>query len=295
MQDNAIGRTAMGVKSRIYIGLAKAGFTRRFLAARMTRIWPLGPLIDLLFFEDDRMMYLPKDSVVGQAAEKSITVQVDKTLEWTNTVLPSQILDHFIRNSKYHFIMNSCLCRDANDCKDYPKHFGCLFLGKGVLRIDKGYGRLVTEEEALDHVRRCREAGLVHLIGRNKIDAVVFDTGRKEDLMSICSCCPCCCLWKMLPDLSADISRGVTRMPGVTVTVNDGCVGCGECVEKEVCFVRALSIEDGKARIDQGRCRGCGRCVEACPHGAVDLRIGDRDFFRKSVDRIEALVDIRTE
>lgn len=285
----------MGIRSRILVGLAKAGFDQRFILARATRIWPMGWLINRLLFEDDRMIYLPKDSAVGGTPGRTVSVATDIPLEWTNTVLPSQVLDHFIRASKHHFIMNTCLCRDANDCKDYPKDLGCLFIGKGALRIDKRFGRLVTQDEALAHVRRCREKGLVHLIGRNKIDAVVFDTGRKEDLMSICSCCPCCCLWRMLPDLSKKIADGVTKMPGVAVSVTDSCIGCGECVESRLCFVGALSLADGRARIDQTICRGCGRCVESCPNGAVELRIEDKAFLRKAVETIEPLVDIRAE
>ncbi len=285
----------MGIRSRILVGLAKAGFDQRFALARATKIWPMGWLVNRLLFEDDRMIYLPKDSAVGDAAERTISVVTDIPLEWTNTVLPSQVLDHFIRASKHHFIMDTCLCRVASDCKDYPKDLGCLFIGKGALKIDKRFGRLVTQDEALAHVRKCREKGLVHLIGRNKIDAVVFDTGRKEDLMSICSCCPCCCLWRMLPDLSKEIADGITKMPGVAVAVTDSCTGCGECVEEEVCFVGALSLADGRAQIDQARCRGCGRCVESCPNGAIELRMEDTASIRKAVEAIEPLVDIRAE
>jgi ferredoxin len=274
----------MSLKSRILVGLAKTGFNRRFLMAKMSRIEPIGGFIDKMLFDEDRMIYLPKDSAVERTSEKSVIVRMDKPIQHTNTVLPSRILEHFIRSSRYHF-----------DCKDYPKHYGCLFLGRGALKIDKKYGKLVTAEEALEHMRKCREAGLVHLIGRNKIDAVVFDTGDKEDLLSICNCCPCCCLWKMLPDLSADIGSGVTRMPGVVVSVTEGCVGCGECVDKKICFVDAIKLCDGKAVVDQERCRGCGRCTESCPHDAIELRIDDMAYFEKSVRTIEPLVDIKSE
>jgi len=274
----------MSVESKIFIGLAKAGFDLRFRVARMTRIELVGRLIDRMFFDEDRRIYLSKDDLVARDYEKSVDVQVDKTFEMTNIVLPSQILDHFI--------MDFCLCKDANACRDYPKHLGCLFLGKGVLKIDKKYGRLVTVDEALEHMRKRREAGLMHLIGRSKIDAVAFDSRRKEDLMSICSCHPCCCLWKMLPDLNKDISGGVARMPGVAVSVSDLCTGCGACVENRICFVGALSLKNGKARIDDARCRGCGRCVEFCPESAIELTIEDPGYFEKSVKNIEPLVDI---
>ncbi|MEM2838498.1 MAG: 4Fe-4S binding protein [Thermoplasmata archaeon] len=285
----------MGIKSRIFVGLAKTGFNLRFFIARMTHIEPIGKFIEKSFFDEDRMIYLPKDCVAEKALTKTVTVNINKSFAQESVVLPSQIVEHLIRNSRYHFLMNFCLCREANHCNNYPKEYGCLFLGKGAMRIDRKFGRPVSADEAINHIRKCREAGLVHLIGRNKIDAVVFDTGRKEELLSICSCCPCCCLWKMLPDLNAEISSAVTRMSGVTVTVTDACSGCGLCIDKKICFVGAHVMENGKVRIDQSKCRGCGRCVEFCPSKAVEIRIDDPYFFEKSVDKIEQLVDLKAE
>ncbi len=86
--------------------------------------------------------------------------------------------------------MDFCICRKSNNCKDFPHEFGCLFLGKGTKRISKNLGRQVDVDEAIEYVNKCREAGLVHIIGRNKIDSVWLNTGPKEDLLSICNCCP---------------------------------------------------------------------------------------------------------
>lgn len=285
----------MSLKSRVLVGLSILGFRWRFIVARATRLDPVGRLVGRMLFDEDRMMYLPKDTVAQKALEKTVTVQLDKRFEAASMVLPSQVLEHFIRESQYRFVMDFCICRQANDCQSYPKNYGCLFLGRGALKIDRRYGRLVTAEEAIEHMRRCREAGLVHLIGRNKIDAVVFDTGRKEDLLSICSCCPCCCLWKMLPDLNEGISSGVTRMPGVSVVATDKCTGCGECVNSKVCFVGALSLNNRKIQIDQDRCRACGRCIEICTNDALELKIEDKDFLQKSIEIIEPLVDVRAK
>ena len=82
--------------------------------------------------------------------------------------------------------------------------------------------------------RRCR-AGLVHLIGRNKLDSVWLGAGPSHKLMTICNCCPCCCLWRMIPQLDPAIGAKVTRMPGVSVTVTDRCAGCGTCAAG-ICF-----------------------------------------------------------
>jgi Na+-translocating ferredoxin:NAD+ oxidoreductase RNF subunit RnfB len=42
-----------------------------------------------------------------------------------------------------------------------------------------------------------------------------------------------------------------------------GCIGCGACVR--ICPYEALSLEDGLAIMNYGRCRQCGLCVDQCP------------------------------
>lgn len=139
-------------------------------------------------------------------------------------------------------------------------------------------------------MRRCREAGLVHLIGRNKLDTVWLGVGPGTKLMTICNCCPCCCLWRVLPYVSSQIGSKVTRMPGVSVTVTDRCIGCGTCTE-EVCFVNAIHLVDGHAAIGDA-CRGCGRCVDVCPQGAIEISIKYDQFVEKSIARLAPLVDL---
>ena len=45
------------------------------------------------------------------------------------------------------------------------------------------------------------------------------------------------------------------------------CDGCGKCAE--VCPVKAVSVEQGKARIDYNKCLFCGKCVEACANDSL--------------------------
>jgi ferredoxin len=283
----------MGIRTDIASKVIKGGFKHRFLMARMTRIPALGRAMEYVFFDQDEMIYLPKDSVVRFPHTR--TIEIGRTVDRTDTVLPSQVIEHFLRRSKHIFIMNKCMCRDSNRCQHYPHELGCIFLGAGVTRIPPKLGRAATVDEALDHMRRAREKGLVHLIGRNKIDSIWLNTGAKEDLLSICNCCECCCLWKMMPHLSGSISSGISRMPGVTVTVTDACTGCGQCVDEGVCFVNALSVSNGRAAIDQEMCKGCGRCVERCPSQAIELDIGVEDYLDRSVQAIAPLVDVEKD
>jgi len=206
-------------------------------------------------------------------------------------MVPSRMLHRFIREARYHWIMNVCICRNASVCKSYPIDLGCLFLGEAVLNIHPKLGRLVTKEEAMDHVHKCREAGLVHLIGRNKLDSFWLGIGPGHKLLTICHCCPCCCLWKMLPQLDGSIGRKVTKLPGVEVRVSQRCTGCGLCTN-DVCFVNAIHLNGTRAFINEA-CRGCGRCVEKCPENAIELIMDDFDIIDKTVDQISNLVDVK--
>jgi ferredoxin len=256
-------------------------FPQRYLLAKATRFRPLGAVVDHLFFDGDDMMYLPKDGVIP------VNQSIDSVEE---VVLPSQVVERFIEEACYHWIMNFCICREAAECKDYPIDLGCLFLGEAVLGINPKLGHLATKEEALEHVRRARAAGLVHVIGRNKIDTFWLSVGPGGKLLTICNCCPCCCLWRVLPHVAPRIGAKITRMPGVTVSVTDQCQACGTCVQ-DICFVDAIHL-DGDRAVISDECRGCGRCLDACPNDAIELRVENGDFVEEAVQRISSLVDL---
>ena len=260
-------------------------FNTRYRLASMTRKHRrFGNLIRRMFFEGDDMIVLPKDDVV-----KSIDVDIDIDSAGDRTILPSDIVKGIIDRSDDIFIMDFCLCRKSNRCDDYPIDHGCVFVGKGARKIPKKFGRFATKDEAKEYIDECSELGLVHIIGRNKLDSIWLHTGDKKDLMTICNCCPCCCLWNMVRDISDDISGSYKRMIGVEVSVDpDGCIGCGIC--EEICFTKAISIVDGKCSIDD-RCRGCGRCVERCPQDAIRLSF-DEGVVESEIERISKLVNL---
>lgn len=264
-----------------FVNLVKRTFPQRFTLARLTRLPVVSGFLDRWLFGGDDIIYLPKDRVVQVSQEVA---------DGENVVLPSRVVEYFVEKANYHWIMNTCICREASGCRDYPIDLGCLFLGEAAMGINPRLGRKVTREEALEHVRRCREAGLFQLIGRNKLDTVWLNVKPGNRLLTVCSCCPCCCLWRMIPVLSGDIRSKVHRMPGVEVKVTERCEGCGTCLNKG-CFVGAIRLEEGRAVIGE-ECRGCGHCVEVCPHGAIELTLTDTSFMESLVPRISSLADV---
>jgi uncharacterized Fe-S center protein len=53
------------------------------------------------------------------------------------------------------------------------------------------------------------------------------------------------------------------------VNVEGRCIGCGKCML--VCPTEAISLEDGKGKIDRNRCNGCFDCITICPEHAITI------------------------
>ena len=125
-----------------------------------------------------------------------------------------------------------------------------------------------------DVLAQADEAGLVHAGANSK------------HLSNICNCCPCCCLYGILPHMAPHMAAAVTAMPGVEVRVTDRCTGCGLCVDN--CPFKCWVMEEGaipELKEDYA-CFSCSNCMVACPTEAIVL--GD-NYELSFVDRREAI------
>lgn len=62
----------------------------------------------------------------------------------------------------------------------------------------------------------------------------------------------------------------ITDNKNVIYTVTANCQDCYRCVR--VCPVKAISVSDGQASIEDELCIKCGTCVRECPQGAKTIR-----------------------
>ncbi|MEM2946658.1 MAG: 4Fe-4S binding protein [Candidatus Bathyarchaeia archaeon] len=65
-------------------------------------------------------------------------------------------------------------------------------------------------------------------------------------------------------------SEYVTTSPEKAFIIAELCNGCGECVK--ICPVNAITMQNGKAKIDPFQCTGCGACIPICPQEAIDFK-----------------------
>ncbi|MFH2063673.1 MAG: 4Fe-4S binding protein [Pseudomonadota bacterium] len=206
----------------------------------------------------------------------------------TNTVLPAQIIHDFIEEATIHVIMDQCGCRILSDCKNHTHDVGCLFMGETALKLPHAVSRRVDRQQAHEHVEKAISNGLIPMSGKVRIDNFIYMTPDRKKLLSVCFCCPCCCIlrsYKHLPGIYLD---GIIEpIAGLSVRVSDRCVGCGTCLS--TCPFDAIRIIDGRA-VHSANCRGCGRCETNCPQGAVEIKIENQAYAEKIKDRIHSYV-----
>jgi len=72
--------------------------------------------------------------------------------------------------------------------------------------------------------------------------------------------------------------------------VRKKCTACGTCIEK--CAFEAISMVDGKSRIDLEKCGGCGLCIVVCPHHAITVRWNEKapTFQKKLVEHTKGVL-----
>lgn len=266
----------------ISIFVLKYIFNWRFWIAEITKkSKAYRKIIDKMLFEDDEIIVIPNTINVNQKIESE-----------GSEFLPTDVIKEVIKRSKDIVIMNSCLCRSSNGCEDYPQDIGCIFLGPTARKIPEHIGHLATVEEALAQVDEADAAGLSHIIGRNKIDTVWMNIRPGRGLLTICHCCPCCCLWKVYPNLDTSISGKLEKLDGVSVELHEeNCRMCNKCLD-EVCMFDAISLKDNKINIDYNNCRGCGLCVNACKFDAITVNYTD-ETIENVVNRMDNLLEIR--
>ena len=205
-------------------------------------------------------------------------LNVDVADQGEKVVVPLELIKESLKNVTYIAGMDSCLCREANDCEDYPHNLGCLFLGEAAKVVVKhNLGRQFTYEEACARVDEAARVGLMGQAVWIEVEQMLW--GVRNDLMDhfleICFCCPCCCIAMRLARNATATERHRFHPAGWTaVPDRTKCVGCGKCsAGHNGCPVEAISFgEDGKVKINQESCVGCGICKARCEFDVIKLK-----------------------
>ncbi|HNR13387.1 MAG TPA: 4Fe-4S binding protein [Thermodesulfobacteriota bacterium] len=150
---------------------------------------------------------------------------------------------------------------------NHPTEVCMKFNSQARFVVERGVGKKITKEEALQILQKTEEAGLVH-----------FVDNCQGEIQHNCNCCGCAC-WNV-----GTIRRRILPRDSfmatyyIRATAEDTCIACGACVE--ICPVQCIRLEGDSVLVDEAWCIGCGVCAAVCPTGSVKLHarmdIGDR-------------------
>ena len=189
-------------------------------------------------------------------------------------VLPIEMMKQAVKQATYRAIMYKCLCRSAFNCKSFPHDHACIFLGEGARAVvGKHLGKEASLEEALAHIDRGAELGLIGQAMWVEVEANLFGIKKEEGVghwLEICFCCPCCCgAFKLVRATNQMDVKG--RFRSIGWKAHQTCTRCLKCAKR--CPVAAISLKSNRLLIDEQACLGCGLCAAACPKGAIKLRL----------------------
>ncbi len=195
---------------------------------------------------------LPKMRVIP--VEKSITVD--------HKVATYDELRALIEQAGDHISIQECMCKKVKDqqgepCKVTERREVCMSMGYlADLYAREGWGRKISQAEALEIARKNEEEGLVLMPGNAK------------ETTFMCACCDDCCgmlgMMKNFPKPAEVVGSNY-----YVEVDKERCKGTGTCVTR--CPLDAVEVKDKLSIVDLARCIGCGLCVPTCPENAIRL------------------------
>ncbi len=191
----------------------------------------------------------------------------------SSAVTPISMVRRAIEESSYRIIMNKCMCRDSHTCKNYPIESGCIMLGEACRKmVGSGVARYVTVDEALDHLERAAELGLVSVCAWAEIEALWMGISpeQHERYIEICMCCPCCCIGmhQLKKVMSVPVMKDRFKSVGWKACGTANCISCGLCVD--ACPMEAIELSENEISVSD-ECIGCGLCAYKCPEQAIAM------------------------
>ena len=261
----AIDYVAVGANFLTYLN-ADPENLRRFAKAR-------HEIVELSLIHELRDRKHSNFRVIPAAKPIERTININESVEAETTVLPFEILKQVAGRAKpERYALIPCGCREAGKLSGHPcertEQNYCIAAGAyAASLIARGVGREVSTDELMQVFEQAERAGLVHQVGNFH-----------GNIVMICNCCPCCCLYLKAFKASGGAVGTTARSNFSPERNTDLCALCEKC--SQICPTRAPyhhypHREDGQddyMLIQAHLCLGCGLCASNCPNNAIALR-----------------------
>ena len=194
------------------------------------------------------------------AAQKQMrVVPVSEAVEATPAVATYDNLREMVRKQEI-ISVSDCPCRVVNqkvgkEC-EHPIESELIFGTVAEYRIENGFGRRISVDEALEILDEAEEK------------AMVLAPVNTQEAIGMCLCGGDCCHWLRglkMHERPADHVQSSYR-----ARIDPSfCDACGTCLER--CQMDAIIEDEDVMEVDPARCIGCGLCLSTCPEEAVSL------------------------
>ncbi|MFW9951383.1 MAG: hypothetical protein ACFFKA_14795, partial [Candidatus Thorarchaeota archaeon] len=134
------------------------------------------------FFEEVFLDELNKTKI-----QQLRTIPIEQEIGVERDIANYDDFRYYLENCGEPIVLNECICRKKNDiigksCEKTDLRESCFsFRSAGQAYLDRGMGRVITKEEALEIIEQAEREGLV------------LQAGNSQRPMSLCTCCGCCC------------------------------------------------------------------------------------------------------
>jgi len=199
----------------------------------------------------------------GHTSQQTVpmrTIPVNRAINVSWPVAPYEDVREIIK-SKDRIAVANCICRVQqgliDQACDKPLEVCFSFGSHAKYYVERGMGRWISQEEALEILQQCEEPGLVP------------QPTNAQNPGAICNCCGDCC--GMLRALKKHPRPAEMVISNYYAMVDsDLCSACETCLDR--CQMEAITIGlEEVAEVDLDRCIGCGLCITTCATGALSL------------------------
>ncbi len=234
----------------------------------------------------------PAQSIVGSQKTRNQTLRtipVERPVEAEPMkIYPARTVRQLVEEhgDKHSIALVHCFCREYHKlldghCRfDHPPE-SCIVIGNlSHHAVKHSAARYISKDEATALIDTLEKKGAVHQ---------VFHEGEnlEQPELAVCNCCWDCCA------VFGSYNRGflplnlksyfIARMAEPA-----SCNGCEACADH--CPVRAITMYEGKALLDDSKCIGCGQCELKCPEDVFELIPMERNVFLPLKKRSEARI-----
>lgn len=209
-------------------------------------------------FEDQELAPL-RDAVKETEQDRFMrVVPINLTVESQKAVsAPDDVVK--MVNEAEKIAVTNCSCRVIHPQPEVPLEV-CMQLNKAAYyALERGTGRELTKQEAIDMLKMCEDEGLVHCVNNTR------DLG-----YLICNCDGVACE-NWAPD--KPFSKNFTAPSRFKAVVDmDACTACESCIDR--CFFEAVIMDESTntAMVNPDNCMGCGVCIPTCEGDAIVLK-----------------------